>query len=89
MQTIKGLTLGPWNEKQRTHSTWYEPLTEQADVDLAVRYVLGRPGLFLNSAGDVTLLPKILDAADRGGSAPSDGDVERLISGRAMTPLFV
>jgi aryl-alcohol dehydrogenase-like predicted oxidoreductase len=89
MQTIKGLTLGPWNEKQRTHNTWYEPLTEQADIDLAVRFVLGRPGVFLNTAGDVTLLPKILEAADRGGGAPSDGDVEGLITRRAMTPLFV
>lgn len=89
MQTIKGVTLGPWNEKQRTHNTWYEPLTEQSDIDLAVRYVLGRPGVFLNTAGDVTLLPKILDAASRGGDAPPAGDVEALISRREMTPLFV
>jgi aryl-alcohol dehydrogenase-like predicted oxidoreductase len=89
MQTIKGVTLGPWNEKQRTHNTWYEPLTAQADIDLAVRYVLARPGVFLNTAGDVTLLPKILDAAERGGAAPSDSDIGRLIESRAMTPLFV
>jgi aryl-alcohol dehydrogenase-like predicted oxidoreductase len=89
MQTIKGVTLGPWNEKQRTHNTWYEPLTEQGDIDLAVRYVLGRPGVFLNTAGDVTLLPKILDAAASGGAAPSSGEIDGLIAGRAMTPLFV
>jgi aryl-alcohol dehydrogenase-like predicted oxidoreductase len=89
MQTIKGVTLGPWNEKHRTHNTWYEPLTDQADIDLAVRYVLGRSGVFLNTAGDVTLLPKILDAASRGGDAPSEGDVDGLIARRAMTPLFV
>jgi hypothetical protein len=45
--------------------------------------------VFLNTAGDVTLLPKILDAASRGGSAPSEGDVDGLIARRAMTPLFV
>jgi hypothetical protein len=88
MQTIKGVTLGPWNEKQRTHNTWYEPLTEQADIDIAVGFVLGRPGVFLNTAGDVTLLPKILDAASRGGAAPSDGAVDGMIARRSMTPLF-
>jgi aryl-alcohol dehydrogenase-like predicted oxidoreductase len=89
MQTIKSLTLGPWNEKERTHNTWYEPLTVQPDVDVAVGYVLARPGIFLNTAGDVTLLPKILDAAGRFDSAPADAEVADLVRRRGMTPLFV
>ena len=88
MQTIKGVTRGPWNEKEHTHNTWYEPLDEQADIELAVRYVLARPGVFLNTASDVGLLAKTLDAASRGGGAPSDGEVTALIDRRAMTPLF-
>ena len=90
MQTIKGITLGPWSEEQqRTHTTWYRPLTEQADIDLAVRYVLGRDGVFLNTAGDVSLLPAILDAASRAGDAPSDGELQTLVERRTMAPLFV
>lgn len=90
MQTIKGITLGPWSEEQqRTHTTWYRPLTEQADIDLAVRYVLGRDGVFLNTAGDVSLLPAILDAASRAGDAPSDGELQALVERRTMAPLFV
>lgn len=88
MQTIKGVTRGPWDEKEHTHNTWYEPLTEQADIELAVRYVLARPGVFLNTASDVGLLEKTLAAASRGGGAPSEGDVAALIERRAMTPLF-
>lgn len=87
-QTIKGVTRGPWNDKEHTHNTWYEPLAEQADVDLATRYVLARPGVFLNTASDVTLLAKTLDAASRGGAAPSDGEMQALIDRREMTPLF-
>jgi aryl-alcohol dehydrogenase-like predicted oxidoreductase len=90
MQTIKGITLGPWAETaQHTHATWYEPLTDQADIDLAVHYVLGRDGIFLNSAGDVTLLPRILDAASRFTARPDDNAMRSLVNRRSMAPLFV
>ena len=88
-QTIKAITLGPWPEPQPQRSTWYEPLTDQTDIDIAVRYVLARPGLFLNAPSDIGLLAKVLDAADRGGPAPSNDDADALIARRAMTPLFV
>jgi aryl-alcohol dehydrogenase-like predicted oxidoreductase len=89
MQTIKGITLGPWNEKEHTHGTWYEPLQEQPDIDRAVHWVLGRPGVFLNTAGDLTLLPKVLDAAERFSARPSDDDMRALVKMRDMAPLFV
>jgi aryl-alcohol dehydrogenase-like predicted oxidoreductase len=89
MQTIKGITLGPWNEKEHTHGTWYEPLSAQADVDRAVHWVLGRPGVFLNTAGDLGLLEKILDAAHRFTVRPDDAAMRALVAERAMTPLFV
>ncbi len=90
MQTIKAITLGPWRgERPRSPQTWYEPLTEQADIDLAVRWVLARPGLFLNTVGDLDLLPKVLDAASRGGPRPSDAEMARLVELRSMAPFFV
>ncbi len=88
MQTIKGITLGPWNEKEHTHGTWYEPLVEQAEIDRAVHWVLGRPGVFLNTAGDLALLPKILDAATRYAARPPEGEMRALVQRRGMTPLF-
>ncbi|MBI5288195.1 MAG: aldo/keto reductase [Chloroflexi bacterium] len=89
MQTIKGITLGPWNEKEHTHGTWYEPLTDQADIDRAVHWVLGRAGVFLNTSGDLTLLPKVLDAAERFAARPSDAEMGVLVRERGMSPLFV
>lgn len=88
VQTIKSLTLGPWSERPADASTWYEPLTEQPDIDLAVRFVLGRDRLFLNTASDIGLLAKILDAASRGGSRPTEGEMHTLLRRRGMTPLF-
>ncbi|HEY3218033.1 MAG TPA: aldo/keto reductase [Candidatus Limnocylindria bacterium] len=90
MQTIKAITLGAWHgERPARPTTWYEPLTAQADIDLAVRFVLSRPGLFLNTVGDLGLLPKVLDAAARGGPRPTDEEMAALVERRAMTPFFV
>jgi hypothetical protein len=91
MQTIKGITLGPWAEGQdHTTTTWYEPLQEQTDIDTAVHWVLGQPGVFLNTAGDVRLLPKVLDAAERfDGTRPSDASMAALVAKQGMAPLFV
>ena len=90
VQTIKSITLGPWpGERPADALTWYEPLDAQGDVDLAVRWVLGRPGVFLNTASDLGLLAKELDAADRGGPRPTDEEMEALLERRGMTPLFV
>jgi len=88
VQTIKSITLGPWGERPADAPTWYEPLIDQADIDLAVRFVLGRERLFLNTASDIALLAKILAAADRGGPRPSDREMEALLERRGMTPLF-
>ena len=89
IQTIKAITLGPWHgERPARPTTWYEPLTEQSDIDLGVRFVLARPGLFLNTASDIDLLAKILDAADRGGPAPTSEELEDLVRRREMAPLF-
>jgi hypothetical protein len=88
MQTIKSLAAGQWGEKQRTTSTWYEPLREQDDIDLAVHWVLGHEQVFLNSSSDVGLLEKILNAAERHESPPPDAAMEAMVARVAMSPLF-
>jgi aryl-alcohol dehydrogenase-like predicted oxidoreductase len=90
VQTIKAITLGPWRaDRPVTPTTWYEPLHDQRDIDLAVRWVLGDPRVFLNTVGDVGLLPLVLDAASRGGERPADADMDELLRRREMSPLFV
>lgn len=89
MQTIKSLAAGPWGEKERNTTTWYESIREQADVDRAVHWVLGREQAFLNSASDLTLLAKVLDAAERYQAPPSDAEMEAMAARLAMSPLFV
>ena len=90
VQTIKSITKAPWNaERNRFASTWYEPLKDQDAIDIAVGWVLGRPGIFLNTVGDIHLLPKVLDAADRFSTRPSEDEMARLEAAWEMSPLFV
>jgi predicted aldo/keto reductase-like oxidoreductase len=65
VHVIKTLAKAPWDDRPRTHSTWYEPFTEQPVIDRAVAFVLDRPVTTLCSTGDVTVLPKVLEAAAR------------------------
>ena len=89
VQTIKSLLRGPWGTSERTYATWYQPLERQEDIDLAVHWVLGRPDLFLNTVGDIHLLPKVLDAASRYQQRPTDAQMQTLFAAEQMTPLFV
>ena len=89
VQTIKSIAAGPWGERPHTRAPWYVPLEDPADIDLSVWWVLGRPGVFLNSVSDLDLLPLVLDAAARFSQRPSDEEMRALLSRRNVEPLFV
>jgi aryl-alcohol dehydrogenase-like predicted oxidoreductase len=89
LQTIKSIARRPWWGRERTHATWYQPLEDQRDIDLAVHWVLSRPAIFLNTVGDIALLPKVLDAASRFTSAPGAAAMREATARLEMLPLFV
>ena len=89
VQTIKSIALRPWLGRKHTRATWYEPLEDQKDIDLAVWWVLGRPGVFLNTTGDVDLLPSVLDAAVRFEKRPDDDAMSVMFERSKAAPLFV
>lgn len=89
VQTIKSIALRPWLGRPRTRTTWYQPFESKDDIDLAVWWVLGRAGVFLNSVGDVDLLPRVLDAAERFEGPPSKAAMKSLVDRSEAVPLFV
>lgn len=88
VQTIKSIARGPWATAEPNRATWYQPLEAEADIDRAVHWVLRRPGIFLNTVGDIALLPRVLDAASRFRAAPADDAMTAMLGQRRMTPLF-
>ncbi|MEP7104445.1 MAG: aldo/keto reductase [Chloroflexota bacterium] len=89
VQTIKSIARAPWLGRERTRATWYEPLERQEDIDTAVWWVLGEPDIFLNSVGDVDVLPRVLDAAVRFERRPSEDEIDALVQRAQPQPLFV
>ena len=89
LQTIKSLARRRWDGRTATAATWYEPLREQADIDSAVHWVLGRPEAFLLTTGDVEILPRLLDAAERFERRPHDEEMSALADRAQAEPLFV
>jgi aryl-alcohol dehydrogenase-like predicted oxidoreductase len=88
VQTIKSITQAPWGERVHTRTTWYAPLEDQASIDTAVHWVLGNPQVFLNTVGDVDVLPRVLDAAARFAGRPAEEQLRALVAEEEMAPLF-
>ncbi len=90
LQTIKSIARRRWREGDASRRfSWYEPIRDPEALRRAVHWVLARPGVFLNSSSDATLLPAILEAANEVAPRPPDdamlADAERL----EVEPLFV
>ena len=65
IHTIKMLARGGWGNGEREHSTWYDPHRDQTAIDGALWWLLSQPMHTAPSVGDVQLLPRALDAAER------------------------
>lgn len=92
VQTIKAIAHQPWWGQPRTRTTWYKPLESQHDIDMAVWWVLAKPGIFLNTIGDIHLLPRVLDAASRFDERAPDASRTQTrahLSKLDLVPLFV
>ena len=88
VQTIKSVARRRWKETPARRFSWYEPLRDEAAIRAAVHYVLQRPGIFLNTSSDTTLLPVVLDAAGDAVVPRSSADMAALANVSAMEPLF-
>jgi len=88
-QTIKSAARRRWQNGNTPKFSWYEPLREGDALRRAVHFVLSRPGLFLNTSSDTTILRHILDAALESPTAPAPGAMEADVANYAMEPLFI
>ena len=90
MQTIKSIALRRWREDDpEKHFSWYKPIREPEPLKRAVDFVLSKPGLFLNTTSDASLLDSLFTAAGQPVGEPEPlalaADAELL----GIEPLFV
>ncbi len=90
MQTIKAIARRRWRETDDgKRFSWYKPLDAGDALNRAVHYVLSRPGLFLNTSSDATLLAIVLAAANEPLTQPDDDDLRGDTEAQGIEPLFV
>jgi aryl-alcohol dehydrogenase-like predicted oxidoreductase len=93
IQTIKSVARRRWREDDASRRlSWYEPIRDPEALRRAVHWVLARPGVFLNTSSDATLLRPTLEAA-RDFDASAAGEVQAAVAADArrldLEPLFV
>jgi aryl-alcohol dehydrogenase-like predicted oxidoreductase len=88
VQTIKSIARRRWSDPSaESGRSWYEPIRDRGALERGVRYVLGRPGLFVNSSSDYQLLADVLDAAET-GQTPDDATLAADQADMDIQPLF-
>ncbi len=85
---IKSITRGPWGDRPETHTTWYRPFTEPADVQHAIDFVLSHDVTGICTAGDATLLPLVLEACERFTPMAAEAREALIAEAPAHEPLF-
>ncbi|MBI2333074.1 MAG: aldo/keto reductase [Chloroflexi bacterium] len=61
---IKSITKGPWGEKHKTSTTWYEPFDKMDEIQRGVNFVLSYDVTGVCTAGDITILPMVIRACE-------------------------
>ena len=89
VQTIKSIARRPWENRPKTYNTYfYEPLETQDAIDKSVQWALGFTDSFLITAGDMQLLPKMLDAANRFEKRPTDAEMNAVVDEFDIRPIL-
>ena len=94
VQTIKSIARRRWTDQDEDKRfSWYMPIREPEALRRAVHFVLARPGLFLNTSSDATILAEALTAAadwtSESAAAPDDAALTRDVVSMGIEPLFV
>jgi predicted aldo/keto reductase-like oxidoreductase len=87
---LKAMARGPWPEgaERRYDRTWYEPLDQPEEADLALRFTLSHPVTAAIPPGDPGLFEMAVKLAK--GFRPITAEQERILKEKAAagTPLF-
>lgn len=85
---IKSITKAPWGDKPHTANTWYEPFDEMEMIQKAVNFALSYQVTGLCTAGDIHLLPLVIQACENFRELNHEQMEEMIESGKQYQPLF-
>lgn len=89
IQTIKAIARGPYAAgMKKNHSPWYQPIEDKFCIEKSVHWLLSHKDFFLNSVGDVSLLPIVLESAKNMAAKPSDKEMADISKKIGLESIF-
>ena len=89
VQTIKAVARGPYAAgMKKVYTPWYQPLDDKYSIQKSVDWVLSYKDIFLNSLGDVNILPLVLEAASNMGERPSNKEMNDMANKMGLASIF-
>ena len=85
---IKSITQAPWNERPKTHTTWYEPYHTPATIQEAINFVLSQDVTGVCLAGDITVMPMVLQACEQFSPLSEEEQTVLMERGKSMEMIF-
>jgi aryl-alcohol dehydrogenase-like predicted oxidoreductase len=88
MMIIKSITKGPWGDKEKTATTWYEPFNQMEEIQQAINFALSYEVTGICTAGDIKVLPMVLKACQNFSPMDEPQREAMIQSGEQFVPLF-
>lgn len=89
VQTIKSVARRPWENRPRKFNTYfYQPLETKDAIEKSIWWSMGLQDGFLATAGDMQILPMILEAGAKFENQPSDIEMNVLLDKYDIKPIF-
>lgn len=89
VMVIKSIAQGPWGEKEKTATTWYEPFSGMDEIQKGINFVLSHDVTGICTAGDIRVLPMVLKACENAVPLSLEERAKLIEAGRSYQPLFV
>ncbi len=87
VQTIKSIAQRLKTPQDKKYSTWYMPLDREEAIAMSVSWVLKNEQVFLNTVGDISLLPMVLKGI-AAHETYSDEELASLVKEAQIEQLF-
>ena len=85
---IKSVAKRPWQGTMHIYRTWYEPFSQQTDIDKCLWYTLSQGVTTAAMPGDLSLWPLLIDAAERYRPLDEREQTEVVSEARRYPPIF-
>ena len=85
---IKAVAKRPWQGPMHMHSTWYEPFSEQDEIDSSLWFTLSQGVTTAPLPSDLSLWPIIIDAAERYRPMDAEAQAAAVSEARRYASIF-